>query len=73
MAPFTSSGGLGTNKGPRYFFGSMKIALLLLFTATVLLGSGCATQPTIDEQAREETQQHQVEKRSDAFARTLQP
>lgn len=51
----------------------MKIALLLFFSALVLLQSGCANQPTIDEQAREETQQHQVEKRSDAFARTLQP
>jgi hypothetical protein len=51
----------------------MKIALLFLFSATFLLQSGCANQPTIDEQAHEETRQQQVEKRSDNFARTLQP
>jgi len=58
--------------GARYFR-FMKMALLFLFSATLLLQSGCANQPTIDEQAHQETQQQQVEKRSDNFARTLQP
>jgi len=47
----------------------MKLTLSLLL---VTLLAGCAFGPTLDEQAREETQQHQVEKRSDAFAKTLQ-
>lgn len=50
----------------------MKLTLSLLFAGLILLQAGCAFGPTIDEQAHEETQQHQVEKRSDAFARTLQ-
>lgn|GEM_PF-4815031 len=47
----------------------MKLTLPLLM---VILLAGCAFGPTLDEQARQETQQHQVEKRSDAFAKSLQ-
>jgi hypothetical protein len=44
-----------------------------LFAGFVLLQSGCAFGPSTDDQAREETQQRQVEKRSDAFAKQLNP
>ncbi len=47
----------------------MKVIFSLLL---ITLLSGCTFGPTLDEQARQETQQQQVEKRSDAFARTLQ-
>ncbi|HEX4665059.1 MAG TPA: hypothetical protein VH207_00560 [Chthoniobacterales bacterium] len=49
----------------------MKLKVLLFLTCVFLLQSGCALPPTIDEQSREETRQQQVEKRSDAFAKTL--
>ena len=45
--------------------------ILLLLAGVVVLQSGCALPPTIDQQAHEETQQHQVEKQSDAFAKGL--
>jgi len=50
----------------------MKMALLFLLGAALLFPSGCAFGPTIDEQAHEQTQRNQVEKRSDAFAHSLQ-
>jgi hypothetical protein len=48
----------------------MKV-VLFLFAGLLLLPCGCALPPTIDQQAHEETQQHQVEKQSDAFAKSL--
>jgi hypothetical protein len=48
----------------------MKSNLLLFLTCVAFLQS-CALPPTIDEQSREEARQQQVEKRSDAFAKTL--
>ncbi len=50
----------------------MKQTLLILGLAVVLIQSGCALGPTIDEQSRQESQQDQVVKRSDAFARGLE-
>lgn len=49
----------------------MKLTLLFLGLAVVVLQGGCALGPTIDEQSRQESQQDQVVKRSDAFARGL--
>jgi hypothetical protein len=49
----------------------MKFTLLLSLACLLLLQSGCALPPTIDEQSREESQRQQVEKRSDAFAKGL--
>jgi hypothetical protein len=49
----------------------MRLKLLLFLTCLVLLQSGCALPPTIDEQSREEARRQQVEKRSDTFAKTL--
>ena len=49
----------------------MKSAALLFLIALVLTQAGCALGPTIEEQAQDETQQKQVEKRSDAFAKQL--
>ncbi|HEY3600675.1 MAG TPA: hypothetical protein VGK72_01830 [Chthoniobacterales bacterium] len=50
----------------------MKLTLLLLSIGLVLLLDGCAFGPTLDQQSREQTQQQQTEKQSDAFARSLQ-
>lgn len=53
-------------------FRAMKFISLIYLVALVLFEAGCATGPTIDEQAQDETQRAQVEKRSDAFAKQLQ-
>lgn len=50
----------------------MKLLALIFLFALVFLQGGCAIGPTIDEQAHDETQRAQVEKRSDAFAKQLQ-
>jgi hypothetical protein len=52
---------------------AMKLTLFLLSIGLVLLLDGCAFGPTLDQQSREQTQQQQTEKQSDAFARSLQP
>ncbi|MGH8095009.1 MAG: hypothetical protein ACREIF_16310 [Chthoniobacterales bacterium] len=49
----------------------MKLTASLALFLLALFQSGCAIGPSIDEQTREQTQQQQVEKRSDAFARGL--
>jgi starvation-inducible outer membrane lipoprotein len=51
----------------------MKFVVLSLLAGVLLLQSGCALPPSIDQQSREESQQQQVEKRSDAFAKQLNP
>jgi hypothetical protein len=53
--------------GPRF----MKQILVLLCLATVLLQSGCAISPPIDQQTLDEQKHAQAEKRSDVFARGL--
>jgi len=50
----------------------MKFFALIALVVFVLFQAGCALGPTIDEQAHDETQRAQVEKRSDAFAKQLQ-
>ena len=50
----------------------MKFTALVFLIALVLVPIGCAFGPTIDEQAHDETQRAQVEKKSDAFAKQLQ-
>lgn len=50
----------------------MKFFALILLIVLALFQAGCALPPTNEEQAREETQRAQVEKRSDAFAKQLQ-
>ena len=49
----------------------MKQILVLLCFATVLLQSGCAISPPIDQQTLDEQKHAQAEKRSDVFARGL--
>ncbi len=49
----------------------MKLNLLFFFTLAVLFQSGCATRPSGEEQAREEQQNEQTVKKSDAFAKAL--
>ena len=66
---FRSGSGAVTGQVTRPF---MKQTLLFLGLAVVLIQSGCALGPTIDEQSKQETQQDQVVKRSDAFARGLE-
>jgi hypothetical protein len=50
----------------------MKFFVFFSLIVLVLLQAGCALPPTMEEQARDETQRAQVEKRSDAFAKQLQ-
>ena len=49
----------------------MKRTLLFFFTLAVLFQSGCATRPSIEEQDRQEQQNDQAAKKSDAFAKGL--
>ena len=49
----------------------MKLTLLFFFILAVLFQSGCATRPSGEEQAREEQQNEQTVKKSDAFAKSL--
>lgn len=50
----------------------MKFFSLIPLIVLVLFQAGCAIPPSTEEQARDETQRVQVEKRSDAFAKQLQ-
>jgi len=50
----------------------MKSTALVFLIALLVAQAGCALGPTIDEQAHDETQRAQVEKKSDAFAKQLQ-
>jgi len=50
----------------------MKFAALVFLIALALAPVGCTLGPTIDEQAHDETQRAQVQKKSDAFAKQLQ-
>lgn len=49
----------------------MKLALLSLVAAVVLFQTGCASRPSIDDQASAAQQEQQREKSSDAFAHSL--
>lgn len=49
----------------------MKQILVFLYLALVLVQSGCAVSPPIDQQTLEQQRQAQAEKKSDAFARGL--
>ena len=49
----------------------MKLTLVFLFIVTVLFQSGCATRPSIEEQDRQEQQNDQAARKSDAFAKGL--
>ncbi len=50
----------------------MKKTLLLIFAIALFWESGCALGPTIDEQSRQESQENQNVRQSDAFAKNLQ-
>ncbi len=49
----------------------MKLNLLFFFTLVLFLQSGCATQPTLEEQDRQGQKTEETEKKSDSFAKGL--
>lgn len=50
----------------------MKLTLLAFFAVAVFLfQTGCASHPSLDEQARQEQKDAQTAKQSDAFAKQL--